>query len=375
MTDFTHEDHAYMAEAVRLARRGRLTVTPNPAVGCVIVRGTDIVGRGWHERAGEPHAEVYALRAAGDAAHGATAYVTLEPCNSHGRTPPCTEALIEAGVARVIYAVADPNPSVDGQGAARLREAGVSVAGGLLADAAEALNPGYLKRMRTGRPRVTLKLGQSLDGAIAMSSGESQWITGSAARDDVQALRAESCAILTGVGTVLADDPALTVRAARFGERPRQPMRVVLDSAIRMSPYARVLREPGATLVIGARSPGEAEALTEAGAQYEQAPLTPVGLSLQGIDLDVVLAMLAHRGVNEVLAECGPRLAGSLLESGLIDRFVFYIAPKLLGSETHGLFATPNWLKLANGTRLEIQDARQVGEDFRIEAAPVADPP
>src|SRR6056297_2282103 len=322
--EFDGHDRVCMARALRLAERGRYTTAPNPRVGCVLVRGGAVVGEGWHERAGGPHAEIVALAAAGAAARGATAYVSLEPCCHHGRTGPCTEALIEAGVARVVYGADDPNPRVAGEGAARLRAAGIDVAGGLLAAQSERLNAGFLLRMRHGRPRVTLKIASSLDGATAMASGESRWITGDAARRDVQRLRAASGAILTGIGTVLADDPRLTVRGEAFGAAPRQPLRVVLDSRLRTPADAKVLAGTGA-----------------------------------------VLALLAQREINDVLVEAGPELCGAFLAAGLVDELVIYLAPHIMGSETRrdelaaGLathdmgretrrqFVTPGWTRLA----------------------------
>ncbi|MEM9172258.1 MAG: bifunctional diaminohydroxyphosphoribosylaminopyrimidine deaminase/5-amino-6-(5-phosphoribosylamino)uracil reductase RibD [Pseudomonadota bacterium] len=368
MTRFSAFDHQCMAEALHLAERGRTSTTPNPAVGCVIAAGAAVVGRGWHQRAGEAHAEVNALQDAGEAARGATAYVTLEPCCVHGRTPPCATALSQAGIRRVVYAMADPNPAVNGMGADALRAEGVQVDSGLMENAAAALNPGYAMRMREGRPRVTLKLGQSLDGASAMRSGESQWITGPAARDDVQTLRARACAVLTGIGTVVADDPSLRVRATRFGESPRQPLRVVLDSTLQLSPQANILGEPGSVLVVGAQPEIDARSLIDAGADYWRAPRVASESDYAGLDLQALLQELAVRGINEVLVEAGARLAGSLLQAGLVDRLVLYIAPKILGSETRGLFTTPNWLKLADGRALTITDLRQVGADIRITA-------
>ncbi|MEL6949768.1 MAG: bifunctional diaminohydroxyphosphoribosylaminopyrimidine deaminase/5-amino-6-(5-phosphoribosylamino)uracil reductase RibD [Pseudomonadota bacterium] len=366
MTAFTPSDHVYMAEAVRLAQRGRNGVTPNPAVGCVIVRDDSVVGRGWHQRAGEPHAEVFALREAGAAAAGATAYVTMEPCSITRRTPPCTEALIDAGVHRVVYAMRDPNPAVDGRGGEAMRAAGLQVDEGLMAEAASKLNEGFALRMRRGRPFVTLKLGASLDGATAMASGESQWITGPEARRDVQRLRARACAILTGVGTVLADDPSLTVRDPSLGETPRQPLRVVLDSQLRMPTTARVLAAPGETLIIGRRPCEDAAALAAAGARYQ--PLA--GDTQDRVALDSMLRTLGDTEINELLVEAGPTLAGALLDAHLVDRVVVYQAPVLLGSETRGLADTPRWQRLNDGLRLQLEEVRRIGNDLRITARP-----
>ncbi|MEM1437682.1 MAG: bifunctional diaminohydroxyphosphoribosylaminopyrimidine deaminase/5-amino-6-(5-phosphoribosylamino)uracil reductase RibD [Pseudomonadota bacterium] len=355
-----------MAEALRLARRGRNGVTPNPAVGCVIVRDGAVVGHGWHQRAGEPHAEVFALREAGAAAAGATAYVTMEPCSITRRTPPCTEALIGAGVHRVVYAMRDPNPAIDGRGGEAMRAAGLQVDEGLMADEAAQLNEGFALRMRRGRPFVTLKLGASLDGATAMASGESQWITGPDARRDVQRLRARSCAILTGVGTVLADDPSLTVRDPSLGETPRQPLRVVLDSQLRTPATARMLAAPGETLIIGRRPCEDAAALASAGARYQ--PLA--GDTQDRVALDSMLHALGDAEINELLVEAGPTLAGALLDAHLVDRVVVYQAPVLLGSETRGLADTPGWQRLNDGLRLQLEEVRRIGNDLRITARP-----
>ncbi len=335
-------------------------------VGCVIVRDGRVVGEGWHERAGGPHAEIVALNTAGDMARGATVYVTLEPCAHHGRTGPCTEALAAAGVARVIFAASDPNPHVAGDGAGRLRAAGIGVAGGLMAERSEALNAGFFRRMRTGRPRVLVKIASSLDGATAMLSGESQWITGDAARADAARLRAAAGAILTGIGTVLADDPRLTVRRDDFGASPRQPLRVVLDSRFRLPVDARMLREPGRTLVIGVAG-AQAGPLEGTGAELLTLPAEDgrVGLA-------AVLDRLAEREVNDVMVEAGPVLAGALLDAGLVDELVIYLAPHIMGSESRRQFTTPGRLKLAERTELEITDLRSVGRDVRITARPAA---
>lgn len=366
MPAFSESDHRMMAEALRLAERGRNTVTPNPAVGCVIAREGRIVGRGWHRHAGEPHAEVYALREAGGSAAGGTAYVTMEPCSITRRTPPCTEALIDAGLRRVVYAMRDPNPSVDGRGGAALREAGLTVDAGLLAAAAERLNEGFALRMRRGRPFVTLKLGASLDGATAMATGESQWITGPDARRDVQRLRARSCAIMTGVGTVLADDPSLTVRDPSLGEAPRQPLRVILDSQLRTPPTSKLLSAPGETLILGRRPCEDAAALAEAGARYQ-----PLGASDDGrVSPVAALTALGDAEINELLVEAGPTLSGALLAAHCVDRIVVYQAPVLLGSRTQRFTETPDWLRLNDGLRLTLEDVRRIGNDIRITARP-----
>jgi len=375
------DDHRHMARAIALARRGLCTTDPNPRVGCVVVdpRGGGVLAQAWHRRAGEPHAEVIALERAGARARGATVYVSLEPCAHRGRTGPCAEALVAAGVGRVVSAMEDPNPRVAGAGFARLREAGIEVRSGVLEQAAEALNPGFVKRMRTGRPLVRCKVAMSLDGRTAMASGESQWITGSAARADVQRLRARSSAVLTGIGTVLADDPALTVRAPAGGthdarapldDPPRQPLRVVLDSRLRTPPHARVLAGPGRVHVYAAGAPaGAVAALEAAGATVIALP------GAHGrVDLRATLARLAADEANEVLVEAGATLVGSLLAGGLVDEMVIYAQPLLLGDAARGLARLPGLDRLADAVRLALRDLRMVGETLRItaEVAPEA---
>lgn len=362
---FTSDDHRYMSRALQLAERGLHSTDPNPRVGCVLVADGAIVGEGWHERAGEPHAEVHALRAAGARARGATAYVTLEPCCHHGRTPPCSAALIAAGVARVVVAMQDPNPRVAGGGLKQLQAAGIQTASGLLAAEAGMLNPGFTMRMRRGRPYVRCKLAMSLDGRTAMASGESKWITGAAARADVQRLRARSSAIVTGVGTVLADDPSLTVR---LPEVTRQPLRVVLDHALRTPPAARLLHEPGTTLVIGT-SEAEAprEALLAAGAE-----IVLLDAAAGRIALADVLEVLAAREVNEVLVEAGATLAGAFVQARLVDELIIYMAPILLGDAARGLLHLPALERMEQKVGLDIRDIRKVGADWRITAVPTA---
>lgn len=355
-----------MARALELAARGLYTTDPNPRVGCVLVRDGEIVGEGWHERAGEPHAEVHALRAAGALARGATAYVSLEPCCHHGRTPPCADALIEAGVARVVAAMQDPNPSVAGAGLRRLAEAGIETGSGLLSAQAAALNPGFVKRMVCSRPFVRAKLAASLDGRTAMATGESRWITGEPARGDVHRLRARSSAILTGIGTVLSDDPALTARVPGVS---RQPLRVVLDSALRMPTGARVLSEPGAVLVLTCSEDGAAaDALRRAGAEVVQLPG-----SAGRVDLQAAGEELARRDLNEVMVEAGPTLNGALLQAGLVDELVIYLAPVLMGADARGLFELPGLERMAERPAVTITDVRAVGADWRITAHPVRD--
>lgn len=359
-----------MVRAIELARRGLYSTDPNPRVGCVLVRDGVVVGEGYHQRAGEPHAERNALAAAGDAARGATAYVTLEPCCHHGKTPPCTEGLLEAGVSRVVAAMVDPNPLVAGKGLAMLADAGVQTASGLLEQAARALNPGFIKRMAEARPFVRLKLGMSLDGRTAMASGESQWITGPQARADVQRLRARSTAILTGIGTVLADDPSLNVRmsAEQQGlettQAVRQPLRIVMDSKARMQPSARMLALPGETcLLVGeSASPQKIDALIAAGAQVEPVPEQAAGR----LQWSVVLQKLVERQCNEVLLECGAKLAGSALQAGVVDELVIYQAPKLLGDAARGLVRFDGVERLADAPGLQLIDQRQIGDDLRL---------
>ena len=366
-------DTAMMAHAVQLAWRGRYSTHPNPRVGCVIASGDRILGEGWHERAGEAHAEIKALSQAGPEARGATAYVTLEPCSHFGRTPPCAKALVEAGVAHVHAATEDPNPSVSGRGLAMLRDAGVKVTQGLLADQAMRLNPGFMKRMNTGRPFVRLKMAASLDGRTAMASGESQWITGAQARQDVQRLRAVSDAILTGVGTVLADDPSLTVRREELGdigdatEPSRQPLRVIADRDARTPAGATILR--GGNVQVYCASP----ALDTAPAQ----DLAALGISLSGvawkdngIDVCELLDSLGELGINELLVEAGPTLAGTFINKKLVDELWLYQAPVFLGSTGRPTAHLP-LDSMADKVQWKVLDRRQIGEDQRMILAPV----
>lgn len=350
-----------MARALSLARRGVGDTDPNPRVGCVLVRAARIVGEGWHQRCGGAHAEVHALAAAGPAARGAVCYVTLEPCAHTGRTPPCTEALIAAGVARVVIAVGDPNPLVGGRGIQRLRAAGMAVTVGVLQHEAEILNAGFLQRMQQRRPRVRIKLATTLDGRTATAAGESQWITSPAARADVQRQRAQASAILTGVVTVLADDPRLTVRPPP----QRIPLRVVADSQLRTPLAAALFQEAGPVLLVTTdQAPPAAEASLRArGAEVLRLPgdsgRVPLRLLLQG---------LAERGVNEVWTEAGPTLAGALVAQGLADEIVLYVAPKLLGLDGRGLFDLPAIRCLEEAIELRITEVRSIGPDLRITA-------
>ncbi len=352
-----------MARALELARRGLWTTDPNPRVGCVIADGERVVGEGWHERAGGPHAEVMALAAAGAASRGATAYVTLEPCSHHGRTPPCADALIAAGLARIVYAMRDPNPRVDGGGIARLAAAGLVLDGGLLEREASELNPGFVSRMTRGRPWVVVKLAASLDGATALPGGESRWITGESAREDVQRLRARSSAVMTGSGTVLSDDPRLDVR---LPGALRQPLRVVLDSSLRTPPTARILAPPGQALIIcTACDPARAQALTAAGAE-----IATVASASGGVDLGAALTLLAGRQVNELLVECGAGLAGALLTAGLVDELLIYLAPTFLGRGARPLVDLEAPLTMAERLEFSIVERQDVGDDLMLRLKP-----
>ena len=351
-------DRALMARALDLAQRGLYSTRPNPVVGCVIERDGQVEGEGWHERAGGPHAEVFALRQAGDRARGATAYVTLEPCAHHGRTPPCAEALVDAGVARVVAAMQDPNPQVAGRGLARLAAAGIAVDCGLLETQARELNIGFVSRMTRARPWLRMKLAASLDGKSALENGVSQWITGAQARRDGHRWRARACAILTGVGTVRADDPQLNVRDV---DTSRQPLKVVVDSRLELPLTSRVL--DGGELLVACASDdvSRAAALRERGAQIVRLP------SREGrVDLPALVAELARRGVNEVHVEGGGRLNGALLAAGLVDELLLYLAPCLIGDAARGLFDLPALKSLNDKRRLQINDVRMVGADLRI---------
>ena len=365
---FSADDHRFMARALRLAERGLYTTDPNPRVGCVVVRDGTVVGEGWHERAGSPHAEVHALQQAGNAAAGATAYVTLEPCSHQGRTPPCADALIASGVSRAVVAMQDPNPLVAGQGLQALRDAGIEVADGLLEQDAGMLNPGFVMRMRRGRPWVRCKLAMSLDGRTAMASGESQWITGPAAREDVHRLRARSSAVMTGIGTVLADDPSLTARLAGHDAGTLlQPLRVVLDSDLRLPPAARLLQQPGETLVVtGLEDATREAALARPGVSVVTLPMQDGRPDPAG-----VLQYLARLEVNEVHLEAGATLSGAMLDAGLVDELVIYMAPHLMGDAARGLFRLPGLERMAQRIQLQVRDIRAVGDDWRITAGVV----
>lgn len=365
MAEFSADDYRYMARALELAARGINTTHPNPRVGCVIVKDGKVVGEGWHERAGEPHAEVHALREAGTRARGGTVYVTLEPCSHHGRTPPCDEALTAAEVARVVVAAEDPFPQVAGRGVAHLRAAGIEVETGLLAAQAAALNAGFISRCRRGRPYVRCKLAMSLDGHTALASGVSQWISGDAARQDVQRLRASSAAILSSIETVLADDPTLNVRLPAV---MRQPVRVIADSQLRLPTTAKLFSVLGEVCVACAEADsGRKEALTKAGASVIE---TGYDHSSRHLDLTRLMQELARREINDLLVESGPTLNGALLAAGLVDEIILYMAPHLLGQTARPLFHLPVIEQMTQRVALEILDVRMVGKDLRLTARP-----
>lgn len=352
-----------MAQALRLAQQGLYTTTPNPRVGCVIVKNNQLIGQGAHLKAGEPHAEVHALAEAGMHAHDADIYVTLEPCSHHGRTPPCAEALLAAKPRRVIIAMQDPNPLVAGRGISALRQAGIEVISGVMEQEATLLNPGFISRMTRGLPYVRCKVAASLDGRTALANGKSQWITGEAARQDVQHWRAQSCAIVTGIGTVLADNPSMTVRLANT---QRQPLRVIVDSHLQTPLNCNMLNrellaQSPVMIVYADAAPQPLLALQAAGAELIQLP----GNNGR-VNLPALMQLLAQRGINEVLLEAGQGLNGGFLEAGLIDEFIFYYAPKLMGNAAHAMFAMPELLEMRQVKHLKIIDARQVGQDLRL---------
>jgi len=356
------QDAVYMARAIQLAKRGRFTTDPNPRVGCVLVRDDLIIAEGWHKKAGFGHAEVEALKQVQDA-KGATAYVTLEPCSHYGRTPPCCDALIKAGVSRVVAAMQDPNPQVSGRGLEKLKAAGVQVSCGVLAEDAAALNRGFVKRMTENRPFVRSKLAMSLDGRTAMASGESKWITSAEARADVHKLRAGSSAILTGINTVLADDPSLN---ARVDWDVVQPVRVVLDSRLNMPVTARMASVPGRSLILTcSRDDYKRQALQDTG--FEVCRLANKDAYL---DLHEVMNFLAEQKINELLVEAGPVLNGALLAEGLVDEWVVYMAPCILGDEGRGLFTVPGLQSMVDKKNLKLCDVRQIGPDLKLTLIP-----
>ncbi|RUL71486.1 bifunctional diaminohydroxyphosphoribosylaminopyrimidine deaminase/5-amino-6-(5-phosphoribosylamino)uracil reductase RibD [Dyella choica] len=352
-----------MAQALRLAEQGLYTTQPNPRVGCVIAHGERVVGQGWHEHAGEPHAEVHALREAGEQARAATAFVTLEPCAHHGRTPPCADALVAAGIRRVVIAAEDPFPQVAGQGIAKLRAAGIEVESGLMREAARELNIGFFSRIERHRPWVRVKLAMSLDGRTALANGESKWITGEAARADVQRWRARSSAILTGIGTVLADNPQLTARLPQSGGI-HSPLRVVLDRHLRTPAGSHVLDGQAPTLVLHAAS-----AKVNDG-RFARVECVAVTEQNEALDLPSVLGLLAERGCSELHVEAGPTLCGALFAAGLADELLIYVAPLLLGDTARPLLALPSLADMAARWKLSLLDTRAVGQDLRLRLRP-----
>lgn len=363
---FTPLDIEMMARALQLAGQGIYTAHPNPRVGCVVVKEGEIIGQGYHAQAGEPHAEIIALEDAGKDAEGSTVYVSLEPCCHYGRTSPCGDALIKAGICELIAAMEDPNPKVAGGGFDKLKDAGIKVRVGLLETRAKKLNEGFIFRMQHGRPFVRLKLASSLDGATAMLDGESKWITGEAARKDVQKLRASSGAIMTGVGTVLADDPSLTVRNIGLELYSNQPLRVVLDSRLRMRPESKMLTLEGRTIVF-CTDDANRQALEAAGAVIIKVPSSESQTSLNG-----VLQELAVLEINEVLIEAGPSITGNFISAGLADELIFYQAPYLMGSHTRRMLESTDWTNMSDRRSLKIIDLRKVGDDIRIVARPIS---
>jgi diaminohydroxyphosphoribosylaminopyrimidine deaminase / 5-amino-6-(5-phosphoribosylamino)uracil reductase len=368
MTTFSDFDRFAMTRALELAARGAATTQPNPRVGCVVAKDGQIIGEGWHERAGGPHAEVAALRAVQQSPGGlanardATVYVNLEPCSHHGRTPPCSDALVNARVGRVVFAIPDPNPKVAGRGAVMLTQAGIKVDMGLMEAEAEELNAGFLKRMRHGTPFVRVKAGMSLDGRTALANGQSKWITSEPAREDVQRWRANSAAVLTGIGTVLADDPQLNVR---LPDVERQPTVVVLDAKARTPPSARLFTGGGPVMIftnVGAAS--ASAALCDKGARVETVP------GGDSLDLPAVLARLGELETNEVLVEAGPTLTGALMEQDLVDELLLYIAPRLLGPQGRPLFELPPLQDLQQADTFQILETRPVGPDLRLRLRP-----
>jgi len=355
---FSPADQQHMSEALRLAEKGLFTATPNPRVGCLIVRDGQAVGAGWHEKTGGPHAEALALQAAGERARGATVYVSLEPCSHHGRTPPCVDALIEAGIARVVAAMQDPNPMVAGSGFSRLRAAGIQVESGLMQGEARALNIGFVARMSRGRPWVRMKVAASLDGRTALANGKSQWITGPEARRDGHAWRARACAVLTGIGTVRDDDPQLDVREV---ETTRQPLKVVVDSRLQLPLSAKLLASGKVVVAAAVDDKAGIAALQDKGAEVVLLP------NARGkVELTELMRELARRELNEVQVEAGFKLNGSLLGEGLVDELLIYLAPSILGDSAHGMFSLPELADLAQKRLLQFTDVQNIGGDLRI---------
>ncbi|MBY0499197.1 MAG: bifunctional diaminohydroxyphosphoribosylaminopyrimidine deaminase/5-amino-6-(5-phosphoribosylamino)uracil reductase RibD [Nitrosomonas sp.] len=357
---FSSVDYAFMSYALRLAEKGLYSTTPNPRVGCVLTLDDRIIGSGWHEKAGQPHAEINALASTSEAACGATAYITLEPCSHYGRTPPCVYALIDAGITKVIIAMEDPNPMVSGRGCMLLEQAGITVQTGLLQVQAQALNIGFIMRMMHKKPWIRLKTAASLDGKTALNNGISQWITGEAARQDGHRWRARSCAIMTGIGTVKSDNPQLSVRHA---ETARQPKKIIVDSHLNIPLNAKLLQSDGEVLIFTAHdeSVEKKEALSRMGAQVIVMPNEK-----GAIDLKKMMTVLAAMEINEVLVEAGRELNGALIEAGLVDEMIFYLAPHLLGDDARGMIKLPELTCLEQKKELKIQDVRMIGQDIRI---------
>jgi diaminohydroxyphosphoribosylaminopyrimidine deaminase/5-amino-6-(5-phosphoribosylamino)uracil reductase len=372
MTQFSSDDYRFMQRAITLAKRGHYTTSPNPRVGCVLVKNGEIIGEGFHQKAGEGHAEVNALKMAGNNAQGATAYVTLEPCSHFGRTPPCAQGLIKAGVKHVIAAMVDPNPKVAGNGLKMLEQAGISYQHGLLTQAAENLNIGFIKQMTTGLPYVRCKLAASLDGKTAMKNGESKWITSPQSRQDVQRLRAQSCAIISGADSILIDDAKMTVRWSEFGELKnryqkelvRQPIRIVIDSKNRLTPSLALFKESGPIILIR----NTIENIHQWPHFVEQVclPFDEKSKSNQHIDLRALLEYLAKLNLNDVLIESGSRLAGAFIEQNLVDELILYQAPKLMGADSQSLVNMTTIENLSQAKELNISDLRMIGKDIRI---------
>ncbi|WP_455198224.1 bifunctional diaminohydroxyphosphoribosylaminopyrimidine deaminase/5-amino-6-(5-phosphoribosylamino)uracil reductase RibD [Kaarinaea lacus] len=356
------DDYGFMARSIRLAERGLFTTDPNPRVGCLLVKNGEVVGEGWHERAGEPHAEIMALRDSGEQAKNAIAYISLEPCCHHGKTPPCSDALIDAGISRAVVAMEDPNPQVAGKGVAQLRAAGIEVETGIMTSQAEALNPGFIQRMRHGRPYVRCKMAMSLDGRTAMASGESQWITGEAARRDVHRLRARSSAIVTGVSTVVKDNPSMNARIEN--EAISQPVRIVLDSQLNLDSNAKIISLPGKTVICTiSQDRNKIDELKSSGAEVVQ-----LKDDHDKVSLAALMDYLNEQQVNEVMVEAGPTLSGAFLQAGYVDELVVYMAPLLMGDDARGLFSLPGLEKMKDRIELNIIDMSAVGKDWRITA-------
>lgn len=363
MIEFSANDNLFMARALELAEKGRYSAKPNPCVGCVIVQNEQIIAEGWHQYAGEGHAEVHALKAAGPQAKGATAYVTLEPCSHHGRTPPCANALMDAGVKRVVVAMQDPNPLVSGQGVQRLRGAGIEVDVGLMAQQAQTLNQSFCYKMLHGEPWVMAKVAMSLDAKTAMATGESQWITGAASREDVHRLRAQSDLILTGIATVLADNPKLTARDGLDGRQVQQARVAVLDTALRMPLDAALLSgELDVTVLTSHNDRHKIEALKQVGCDVV---VLPKGIDNR-VDLIAVKKWLASQSINSVMVEAGAALNGAMLSAGLLDELIVYMAPSILGQSARGAFDIDGLARLADKIQLNLLSAGSMGEDFKL---------